>query len=852
MANLFVIYKNHFDLTWRRPRYSAGRANAPWSITPYAELQERQLDRALDFVRAGGVYDIEQTITLREYLERNPDLLEEITGMIRTGRLNVMGGGESVVDYNLPDGESIIRNHLYARLWLRDTFGTEPELACLPDTFGLSAGLPGLFRQLGYRGLSEFHRVFTNRKPYWKGLSGDIVALDSIGFGAPVYLWEPSRKARVCTLCAGKGCPACGGSGMEGLDSPGEALNAEDIAAWASALPADQDAVLFLTGEECRVPEDMMEILRTAAERTGRTLRFTGMEEYRKTVHRELLAGADAPDESLIDPRPEGNPVAAGCYTSRIRLKQECRLCESALRTAERLASAVCRNGEPYPAKTFEYWWRKMAFLHFHDAVPASHSDDAYAELMETARSIRQAVSRLIERYGKKLLKTAGTEGEGIPFAVINPLEFSVQQAKLTGTVRCEDTVTGGRVIAPDGTVCPVVSVKHSTVPDSAEALVEFFGDLPPFGYAVFRFIPDEAEHPAPVTVKKGRVMENEYLRVTFSASGIREVYDKEKQCVIAGEGTFAPVISDDAGHPWGRSGPCLYSERADFPVFEENMLPAKEYSVKITAEDREGLRITRVHVRYAREEKPLHSLSFTASFLLPDHSRELYAEIRTAFDAKDFKLSTRLVLPDAPDSGLMDCEIPLGRVSRGPVELQNRQLGYADEWAVLRYVSAAVHGTEITLCNSGTPGHSINGNEIHISLLRNPTQLCCGFGFDGASDPSEHTFTFTLSAAGVPYRRGMVCNTAFPAFRLRKTAGDETGGFLALPDTAPLLALKGAENGQGQILRYLGTEKETILRFPFPVIPCGILEDSLPDAEAVTEAVLPPYTIRTFRTAEA
>ena len=199
-----------------------------------------------------------------------------------------------------------------------------------------------------------------------------------------------------------------------------------------------------------------------------------------------------------------------------------------------------------------------------------------------------------------------------------------------------------------------------------------------------------------------------------------------------------------------------------------------------------------------------------------------------------------------------MDCEIPLGRVSRGPVELQNRQLGYADEWAVLRYVSAAVHGTEITLCNNGTPGHSINGNEIHISLLRNPTQLCCGFGFDGASDPSEHTFTFTLSAAGVPYRRGMACNTDFPAFRLRKTAGDETGGFLALPDTAPLLALKGAENGQGQILRYLGTEKETILRFPFPVIPCGILEDSLPDAEAVTEAVLPPYTIRTFRTAEA
>ena len=111
MAYVNVLFKNHTDLTWRRPRYTAGNS-AVGKIAPYCELQELQIDRALDYIRAGGVYDMEQTISLREYMERNPHLVPEITDMVKTGRLRLQGGGESVIDYNLPDGEAVIRNHL--------------------------------------------------------------------------------------------------------------------------------------------------------------------------------------------------------------------------------------------------------------------------------------------------------------------------------------------------------------------------------------------------------------------------------------------------------------------------------------------------------------------------------------------------------------------------------------------------------------------------------------------------------------------------------------------------------------------------------------------------------------------
>ena len=114
MAFLNIAYGNHMDLTWRRPRYNAGVTDG-YSIAPYGEIQERQIDAGLDFIREGGKYDLEQTYILREYLDRNPDLFDEVAEMMRAGKFTVLGGGESVVDYNLSDSESIIRNHMYSR-----------------------------------------------------------------------------------------------------------------------------------------------------------------------------------------------------------------------------------------------------------------------------------------------------------------------------------------------------------------------------------------------------------------------------------------------------------------------------------------------------------------------------------------------------------------------------------------------------------------------------------------------------------------------------------------------------------------------------------------------------------------
>ena len=231
--------------------------------------------------------------------------------------------------------------------------------------------------------------------------------------------------------------------------------------------------------------------------------------------------------------------------------------------------------------------------------------------------------------------------------------------------------------------------------------------------------------------------------------------------------------------------------------------------------------------------------------------------KIQTAFDARDIKLSTAVVLPEVPRDGMIDYEIPLGRIARGKTDVYDGQLGYSDEWPALRYVSAKLGGQTVTLCNSGTPGHSIDGNIIRVSLIRTPTQMCCGYGLNGAIDRSLHTFDFILSAELTPleeYRLGMVLNSHFPAFTVdlgkmkKPDSANEirSGNFMRLPNDTPLLALKGAEDGNGYLCRYLGGEKTVNIHFNGDVDICSLLEEST--GEKIREIEIKPYAIMTLR----
>jgi hypothetical protein len=126
-----------------------------WLLTSegYFRLRVRRtLDRALDELRRDDrrVYSVECVFFLAMYYERVPARRQEIRDLVNAGRLRMMGPGVTTPDTIVPPAELLVRDYLLGQEWLR-THGmhAEPDIACFPDTFGFSPGLPEVLRSVG-------------------------------------------------------------------------------------------------------------------------------------------------------------------------------------------------------------------------------------------------------------------------------------------------------------------------------------------------------------------------------------------------------------------------------------------------------------------------------------------------------------------------------------------------------------------------------------------------------------------------------------------------------------------------------------------------------------------------------
>ena len=88
------------------------------------------------------------TPQLFRWLKRDdPDLYEGVKRSVAEGRFELDGAMWLEADCNIPSGESLIRQIVYGKRFLREEFATECEVLWLPDVFGYSAALPQILAQ---------------------------------------------------------------------------------------------------------------------------------------------------------------------------------------------------------------------------------------------------------------------------------------------------------------------------------------------------------------------------------------------------------------------------------------------------------------------------------------------------------------------------------------------------------------------------------------------------------------------------------------------------------------------------------------------------------------------------------
>lgn len=167
-GKVYTIGHSHLDYAWLWPRKETIR-KAQRTFSTMLKLME-EFKEFKFLCSSAQIY--------KDIKENNFYIYEEIKKKIGNGQWIVEGGMWVESDCNLPSGESLVRQILYAQKFFEREFGIRCKIAWLPDSFGFNANLPQILKKAGieYFATTKLTWNETNRFPYdlfyWKGIDG--------------------------------------------------------------------------------------------------------------------------------------------------------------------------------------------------------------------------------------------------------------------------------------------------------------------------------------------------------------------------------------------------------------------------------------------------------------------------------------------------------------------------------------------------------------------------------------------------------------------------------------------------------------------------------------------------------
>ncbi len=167
----FCIGHTHIDVAWE------------WTLAQTREKILRSFSTVLALMKKYPEYKfMSSQPQLYKYLKMDaPELYEEVKEMVRLGRWEVEGGMWVEADCNLCSGESLVRQFIYGKRFMKEEFGVDSKILWLPDVFGYSAALPQILQKCGVNKFvtSKIGWNEMNKMPYdtfiWHGIDNTPV-----------------------------------------------------------------------------------------------------------------------------------------------------------------------------------------------------------------------------------------------------------------------------------------------------------------------------------------------------------------------------------------------------------------------------------------------------------------------------------------------------------------------------------------------------------------------------------------------------------------------------------------------------------------------------------------------------
>lgn len=166
-----VVGHSHLDTAWL------------WTVEETHHKAARTASNAVTLLKEYPEYRfIMSSVVYLDWIRKEyPALFDEIKALVQAGRFEPNGASWVECECNVTDGESIVRQFLRGKRFLKKYFGYEADVFWLPDTFGYSAALPQILRgcRVPYFLTTKLSWNDTNKFPYdaftWKGIDGSEV-----------------------------------------------------------------------------------------------------------------------------------------------------------------------------------------------------------------------------------------------------------------------------------------------------------------------------------------------------------------------------------------------------------------------------------------------------------------------------------------------------------------------------------------------------------------------------------------------------------------------------------------------------------------------------------------------------